>query len=129
MAVSQTADEINISQFDWIDVMLFCWFADHLAHPGLESRSAAIFSADVSYLFIYNPCETNYLRIYGIDPCQIFRAGRTMAVDCQSAIYFSYVTMETIFVVVHGCHWMQAASGAARWANVGHCPAYNFVKY
>ena len=27
------------------------------------------------------------------------------------------------FLLVHGCRWVQAANGVARWANVGLCNA------
>jgi len=82
------------------------------------------------YFFIYNDSrQSNYLKIYR----QIFRVGRTIAVDDRSEISFS-ITQRTlpwqpICVVLHGCRWAQAASGTARQANVGLCPASSFLLF
>ena len=55
--------------------------------PGCWKQAQwAIFSASVSYLFIYfdDSCQTNYLKIYQTDLRQIFRVYRTVAVYDQS---------------------------------------------
>jgi len=88
--------------------------------------------------FIYNDSrQTNYFKIYRTNLRQIFRVDRTMAVDDQPEIsffrpskdfamennlcWFYPQKIHSISVVLSTeliC-WMQAASGAARRANVG----------
>jgi len=74
--------------------------------------------------FIFNDsCPTYYLKVYQTNLCQIFRLGRTMAVEITSLIPQGTLTWQPIFVgFIHrtdGCRWTQAASGAAGRANVG----------
>ena len=47
------------------------------------------------YFFIYfdDSCQNSYLKMYQTDLRQIFKIGRTMAVDDQSEISFSIPTM------------------------------------
>jgi len=61
---------------------------------------------------------------YQTDLRQIFRVGRTTAVDDKSELSFSVpqrsLSQRSTFVgLVHGCRWTQVASGAVGRANVG----------
>jgi len=59
----------------------------YLARPAAKSTPVGLRSVGVSYLFIFNDSrQTNYLKIYRIDLCQIFRVGRIMAVDDRPEI-------------------------------------------
>ena len=83
------------------------------------------------FIYIYfrpnDSYQTSHLKIYCIDVRQIFTVGRTKAVDDQCKITFSTtqgtLLWQPIFVVVHGCRWAHAASGAAGRANAGLCHA------
>jgi len=51
---------------------------------------------------------------------------------CQSEIVFRSLDeschgKEILLILVHAFRWTQAASGAAGWANVGHCPVSSSV--
>jgi len=92
------------------------------------------------YLFLKDFSKTNYPKIYQTNPKVICRVGRIMAVDDQSEISLSIprwtLPWQPIFVgfipqnMYFCCFFptkmirrIQAASGAAGWANSGLCPA------
>jgi len=62
-------------------------------------------------------CLTNYPKIYQSDLCQIVKLGRTVAVDDQSEISFS-IPRGTL-------QWQPSFAGAARWSDIGLCPAFS----
>ena len=71
-----------------------CMFTvGNLARPLAESRSAG---CNVLLFVIFSDfCQTNYLKIYQTDLRQIFRFGRTVAVDDQPETSF-YIPQETV---------------------------------
>ena len=86
------------------------------------------------FLFCNNSCQTNYPKIYQTDLRQIFRVGKTTAVDDQSEVSFSILrgtlSWQPIYGFVHKTDLRHAvtpvASGAAGRANYGLCPASSF---
>ena len=102
----------------------------YLARPAAKSTPVGLRSVGVSYLFIFNDSlQTNYLKIYRIDLCQIFRVGRIMAVDDRPEISFTIsqgtLLWQPSFDFVHRIDsleadgWWRGRGGV----NVGFCRA------
>ena len=110
-----------------------------MKHPPSTQYNIIIYNKSVDWLTESNGCisgsfkindyhKTNYLKIYQTDLRQIFRAGRTMAVDDRSEISF-LIPQGTLLwqpVSVGFIHrtnrWTQAASDVAGRVNVRLCP-------
>ena len=78
----------------------------YLARPDAESRHEGLYVL-LPFLIFNDSWQTNYLKIYQIDLCQIFRVDRPMAVDNQSEISFPIpqgtLPWQPFLLVVHRC--------------------------
>jgi len=89
--------------------------ARSLACPDAEIRHCWLCSASYLFNFFDDSYRANYLKIYQTDLCQIFRVGRTVAVDDQSQISF-FVPQGTlpwqpflfILLTFSSCQWLVA---------------------
>ena len=101
--------------------------ARSLACPDAEIRHCWLCSASYLFNFFDDSYQANYLKIYQTDLCQIFRVGRTVAVDDQSQISFFCpsrdIAMATIFVHSINIFFMPVAGRTAGQAKFGLWPA------
>jgi len=122
------------SVLNLVQLSAWCWISlsykpCNLARPADENRPPTSCMFCCCFLFIYLLLTIPFRPIiYRTDLRQIFRVGRTMAVDDQSEVSFSIpqgtLPQQPIFVGfirrTGGCRWWtQAASGAAGRAKVG----------
>jgi len=101
-----------------------------LAHPAAASSTAGHtfrYKFCCCFLFIFNdPHADDYLKIYRTDLRHMVRIGRTMAVADRSET----LSTELCISVVSSTkliRWTQAASGAARRANVELCCTNSYI--
>jgi len=92
------------------------YFFPSVLYPAWLLKAGCMFCC--CFLFFKNcSCLTNYPKIYQSDLCQIVKLGRTVAVDDQSEISFS-IPRGTL-------QWQPSFAGAARWSDIGLCPAFS----
>jgi len=97
----------------------------------IRLKSTAYFLTLLLFPVFNDFFHTSFLKIYRTNVRQIFKFGRTMALDDRSKISFSIpqgtLPWQPIFVgLIHStdvCRWTQVASGAAGRANAGLCTA------
>ena len=120
----------SVNSWNFQSICMWNCCTSSFRSPGCwKQAQRAIYSASVSYFFLNDMCQINYLKIYCTNLHQTFRVGRAMAVNDQPEISFSIpqrkLLWQSIFVglTTKMTFVMPVASGAVGQANTRLCPA------